>query len=133
MSWKKLSCSFCNKPKEEVKRLISGSKVYICEGCVTTCVGILLEQGVSVVYTAALESLVLASPLRSAVDALPADSTCGDFLAWLEGAEVKRMVLEQKLRDTRQRRIDVAAQLQNIRAEEEDIEAQLRQVGKPES
>ena len=29
-----LRCSFCGKPQSQVKRLISGSGVYICNECI---------------------------------------------------------------------------------------------------
>ena len=32
-----LRCSFCGKPQSQVKRLISGSGVYICNECVALC------------------------------------------------------------------------------------------------
>ena len=31
---KKISCSFCGKSQEEVKKLIAGPNVYICNECV---------------------------------------------------------------------------------------------------
>jgi hypothetical protein len=34
-------CSFCAKPNTEVERLISGPGVYICDGCVQACNGLL--------------------------------------------------------------------------------------------
>ena len=36
-------CSFCTKPSTEVARLIAGPGVYICDGCVSLCNGILDE------------------------------------------------------------------------------------------
>lgn len=36
-----LRCSFCGKPQSQVKRLISGSGVYICNECVALCQDIL--------------------------------------------------------------------------------------------
>ena len=33
----KLSCSFCRKDEDEVKRLIAGPGVYICDECVELC------------------------------------------------------------------------------------------------
>jgi ATP-dependent protease Clp ATPase subunit len=33
-----LKCAFCGKSEEEVKRLIAGSKVFICDECVATAV-----------------------------------------------------------------------------------------------
>src|ERR1044071_7317199 len=38
------SCSFCGKSKEEVKRLISGPKVYICDECLALCLEIVEEE-----------------------------------------------------------------------------------------
>jgi len=39
-----LRCSFCNKPQREVKKLIAGPSVYICNECVETCNEILAED-----------------------------------------------------------------------------------------
>ena len=39
-----LRCSFCNKPQREVKKLIAGPNVYICNECVDTCNEILVED-----------------------------------------------------------------------------------------
>lgn len=36
-----LRCSFCGKPQSQVKRLISGAGVYICDECVELCADIL--------------------------------------------------------------------------------------------
>jgi len=30
-------CSFCGTPRDEVKKLIAGPRVYICDRCVETC------------------------------------------------------------------------------------------------
>ncbi|HQS02986.1 MAG: ATP-dependent protease ATP-binding subunit ClpX [Halothiobacillus sp. 24-54-40] len=39
-----LSCSFCGKPQEEVRKLIAGPSVYICDECVELCNDILREE-----------------------------------------------------------------------------------------
>ena len=39
-----LRCSFCGKPQSQVKRLISGSGVYICNECVALCQDILAAE-----------------------------------------------------------------------------------------
>ena len=39
-----LKCSFCGKSKEQVKKLVAGSNVYICDGCVRHCDG-LIDEG----------------------------------------------------------------------------------------
>ena len=41
---KKISCSFCGKSQEEVKKLIAGPNVYICNECVVLCKDILIED-----------------------------------------------------------------------------------------
>src|SRR2546429_1396903 len=42
-----LRCLFCGKSPEEVKRLIAGPTVYICDACIDLCNDILLEEGVA--------------------------------------------------------------------------------------
>lgn len=39
-----LNCSFCGKSQEEVKRLIAGPSVYICNECIDLCVNIISED-----------------------------------------------------------------------------------------
>src|SRR5688500_6791460 len=38
-----LRCSFCNKSQTDVKKLIAGPTVYICNECVDICVDIIRE------------------------------------------------------------------------------------------
>ncbi len=40
----KLRCSFCGKGQEEVKKLIAGPTVYICDECVELCTEIIAEE-----------------------------------------------------------------------------------------
>jgi hypothetical protein len=39
-----LRCSFCNKTQDEVRKLIAGPKVQICEECVDRCIDVLSEE-----------------------------------------------------------------------------------------
>ena len=39
-----LQCSFCGKSRDEVRKLISGPKVYICDECIALCNDILAEE-----------------------------------------------------------------------------------------
>jgi len=39
-----LACSFCGKSQEQVKKLIAGPRVYICDECVDLCTEILAED-----------------------------------------------------------------------------------------
>ena len=40
-------CSFCHRAAADVRKLISGSGVHICDECVAKCVAILAEDGPS--------------------------------------------------------------------------------------
>ena len=44
MADKVVRCSFCGKPQESVKRILSGPGVYICNECVDICSSILEED-----------------------------------------------------------------------------------------
>ncbi len=41
---KHLKCSFCGKTQEQVKRLIAGPNVYICDECIELCQEIILDE-----------------------------------------------------------------------------------------
>ena len=41
---KQLICSFCGKNQREVRKLIAGPSVHICEECVKLCSGIIAEE-----------------------------------------------------------------------------------------
>ena len=40
-----LYCSFCGKSQHEVRKLIAGPTVFICDECVDVCVDIIAFQG----------------------------------------------------------------------------------------
>ena len=41
---KQLRCSFCNKTQDQVRKLISGPNVYICDECIELCTEIVEEE-----------------------------------------------------------------------------------------
>ena len=41
---KVLHCSFCNKSQHEVRKLIAGPSVFICDECIDLCTDIILEE-----------------------------------------------------------------------------------------
>ena len=41
---RKLRCSFCNKTAADVRKLIAGPSVLICDECVSACNRILVEE-----------------------------------------------------------------------------------------
>lgn len=40
-----LRCSFCDKPQNEVRKLIAGPAAFICDECVAICVEIVASDG----------------------------------------------------------------------------------------
>ncbi|MCK9443289.1 MAG: ATP-dependent Clp protease ATP-binding subunit ClpX [Tissierellaceae bacterium] len=46
---RQLRCSFCGKPQEQVRRLIAGPNVYICNECVELCQEIIEEEFIDIV------------------------------------------------------------------------------------
>ena len=40
----KLVCSFCGKSQDEVRKLVAGPKVYICDECIDLCNDIIGEE-----------------------------------------------------------------------------------------
>ncbi len=53
---KHLRCSFCGKSQDQVKRLIAGPNVYICDECIDLCQEIITEE-VEEVYDFDIDSL----------------------------------------------------------------------------
>ena len=41
---KQVCCSFCGKGQDEVKRLIAGPGVYICDECIELCYDLVTEE-----------------------------------------------------------------------------------------
>ena len=41
---KQLKCSFCGKNQEQVRRLIAGPGVYICDECINLCSEIITDD-----------------------------------------------------------------------------------------
>lgn len=41
---KQLRCSFCGKPQDQVRRLVAGPNVYICDECIELCEDIINEE-----------------------------------------------------------------------------------------
>ncbi|MBQ0138344.1 MAG: ATP-dependent protease ATP-binding subunit ClpX [Kurthia sp.] len=39
-----LKCSFCGKPQEQVRKLVAGPGVYICDECIDLCAEIVVEE-----------------------------------------------------------------------------------------
>lgn len=44
MAEEKLHCSFCGKSQDEVKKLVAGRGVYICDECIEVCINIVSDE-----------------------------------------------------------------------------------------
>ncbi len=59
-----IRCSFCGKTQNEVKRLISGPNVYICDECINVCMDILEEDHLLNEENYDFEDMVLPTPME---------------------------------------------------------------------
>ena len=51
-----LHCSFCEKSQHEVKKLIAGPGVYVCDECVGLCNEILDDEGIRTADVGAMDA-----------------------------------------------------------------------------
>jgi len=66
---KLLFCSFCGKNQNEVRRLIAGPSVYICDECVDLCNDIISEEAVVAESSDGNEELPIPSDIKGNLDA----------------------------------------------------------------
>jgi len=59
---KLLYCSFCGKSQHEVKKLIAGPSVFVCDECIALCNDIIREETQNAVGTASAEKKDLPTP-----------------------------------------------------------------------
>lgn len=65
---KLLYCSFCGKSQHEVRKLIAGPSVYICDECVDLCNDIIIEEIKDVVEKKESEALPTPKAIREHLD-----------------------------------------------------------------
>lgn len=65
---KQLRCSFCGKPQDQVKRLIAGPNVYICNECIELCQEIIEEEFLES-YEYDMEKVPKPSDINASLDA----------------------------------------------------------------
>ena len=41
---KQFRCSFCNKTQDQVRKIVAGPNVYICDECINLCHEIVIEE-----------------------------------------------------------------------------------------
>ncbi len=64
---KQLRCSFCGKPQDQVRRLIAGPNVYICNECIELCQEIIEEEFVES-YEYDLEEVPKPAKIKETLD-----------------------------------------------------------------
>lgn len=75
-----LACSFCEKPRDEVRKLIAGPTVYICNECVGLCNDIFAKDDSEVPALAELGQMTLLDFLHQFVSGRAVDSiTVGEL------------------------------------------------------
>lgn len=65
---KPLFCSFCGKNQHEVKKLIAGPNVFICDECIDLCTDIITEEAGKAVKEGLREGLPTPHEIRSSLD-----------------------------------------------------------------
>ncbi|HPD01338.1 MAG TPA: ATP-dependent Clp protease ATP-binding subunit ClpX [Acetivibrio sp.] len=65
---KQLKCSFCGKTQEQVKRLVAGPGVYICDECIELCSEIIEEEFEEAKADADLNSVPKPSEIKDILD-----------------------------------------------------------------
>ncbi|MCB9062700.1 MAG: ATP-dependent Clp protease ATP-binding subunit ClpX [Halobacteriovoraceae bacterium] len=63
-----LSCSFCGKSQKEVKKLIAGPGVYICDECIELCNDIIYEDSIKSNQKAALDNVPRPHEIKAHLD-----------------------------------------------------------------
>src|SRR5574339_932074 len=63
-----LCCSFCGKNQREVKKLIAGPGVYICDECIELCNDIIYEDSVKTVSKTATDNVPKPHEIKAHLD-----------------------------------------------------------------
>ncbi len=63
-----LSCSFCGKNQREVKKLIAGPTVYICDECIELCNDIIAEEGQKETQKTPSDKIMKPSEIKATLD-----------------------------------------------------------------
>lgn len=67
-SEKPLYCSFCGKSQHEVKKLIAGPSVFICDECIDLCTDIIVEEAKNAPKEDARDGLPTPHEIRASLD-----------------------------------------------------------------
>jgi ATP-dependent Clp protease ATP-binding subunit ClpX len=67
-SYGSLNCNFCGKSQKEVKKLIAGPGVYICDECIELCNDIIFEDSVKTVTKTATDNVPKPHEIKAHLD-----------------------------------------------------------------
>ncbi len=67
-SYGSLNCNFCGKSQKEVKKLIAGPGVYICDECIELCNDIIYEDSVKTVAKSATDNVPKPHEIKAHLD-----------------------------------------------------------------
>lgn len=67
-SYGTLNCNFCGKSQKEVKKLIAGPGVYICDECIELCNDIIFEDSVKTVSKTATDNVPKPHEIKAHLD-----------------------------------------------------------------
>lgn len=67
-SYGSLNCNFCGKSQKEVKKLIAGPGVYICDECIELCNDIIYEDSVKMVSKTTLDNVPKPHEIKEHLD-----------------------------------------------------------------
>jgi ATP-dependent Clp protease ATP-binding subunit ClpX len=67
-SYGSLNCNFCGKSQKEVKKLIAGPGVYICDECIELCNDIIYEDSVKAVAKTATDNVPKPHEIKAHLD-----------------------------------------------------------------
>src|SRR5690606_23684287 len=67
-SYGSLNCNFCGKSQKEVKKLIAGPGVYICDECIELCNDIIYEDAVKAVAKTATDNVPKPHEIKEHLD-----------------------------------------------------------------
>jgi len=68
MSVKEVYCSFCGKSQREVRKLIAGPSVYVCDECISLCNEIIAEEAQKEDVKTGLSSVPKPADIKTALD-----------------------------------------------------------------
>ena len=92
-----LKCSFCGKSQDQVKKLVAGPGIYICDECISLCLEILKDEGIISVSEASTQSQNATEPasqLPLETDKLPKPKEIKAYLDdYVIGNEVAKKTL----------------------------------------